>query len=112
MASTTARNRYNAVNYHRFAVFTDKDTANRIKEAAEQEGQSLNAFIMDSVIARLEGGNAPKVAISDTAGAKRLLTEYTSALADYQRAKDNLKTAHAKLKQTSDRMADVIKDVI
>lgn len=109
MPSTKAKNRYNSANYTRFAVFTDRDTGNRIREAAEVSGESLNSFIIKGVLSRINGGDKPKVSIPDKAGAERLITEFLINLKEYQVATDQQRTTYSQLKKSAERMAELIK---
>lgn len=107
--STLAKNRYNSANYTRLSVFADKNTANRIKEAAEAAGESINAFIITSALARIDGGASPRIKIDASAPAERLLVEHLEAVQKYNNAQEKSKTAYAELRKTTERMAELIK---
>lgn len=53
-ASTKAQNKWIAKAYDRINLFVPKGDKERIKAAAEQQGQSVNAWINDAIRAKLD----------------------------------------------------------
>ena len=64
-ASTTAQNKYIKKKYDRFNLFMPKDYKATIQDAADQAGESLNAYILKAVNHRIFVDNAKVQAIKE-----------------------------------------------
>ena len=53
-ASAEAKNRWNAKNYDRIGVMAPKGEKAEFQAAAEAQGQSVNAYILEAVRRRME----------------------------------------------------------
>lgn len=56
-AATTAKNKYNAKTYDRIALQVKKGERDKLREHAQQRGESLNGFINRAIDEALERDN-------------------------------------------------------
>ena len=56
--STASKRKWNNENYEYTQLVTQKGEKERIKQAAKQAGQSVNAYIYEAVCARMQQENA------------------------------------------------------
>lgn len=54
-ASTRATNKYNKKAYDRISLVVPKGEREKIRKAAEAEGESVNRYVSRAIAARMEG---------------------------------------------------------
>lgn len=73
--STASKRKWNNENYEYTQLVTQKGEKERIKQAAKQAGQSVNAYVVEAVRRRME--QEPDAQCADTPGVVKNLEEGT-----------------------------------